>query len=326
MAGPPPTPPRTENHPMTATKTAPSPSPSTRRRETPRIITGDRFCTQCGYNLIGQQVVREEHYALLVVRCPECATVASVQEYPLLGGWAVRWGAILAVLWFIFLVGMWPASSGIVCGMSIAVTDEASRSYSRHLDALYEASQTQTGGQPARGAGGRIVTIPGGTIQFGPSGNFGNWWKQQDRQAVLAAAGGWRGAVAGDAFLLLIPTGLLVFGVGWFWSVSLIQVKRPWLIICAAMIMLLAVIFAAPLVLEWHTHSSFWSRYAANQQLGLTSLAICMGFCILPLALGLWLGRPLTRLSVRALLPPRLRSSLALLWTAEGLAPPATRP
>ncbi|MHC4211690.1 MAG: hypothetical protein ACYSWT_18510 [Planctomycetota bacterium] len=311
---------------MTATKTAPSPPQAARRREDPRIVTGDRFCTQCGYNLIGQQVVREEHYALLIVRCPECATVASVQEYPLLGGWAVRWGVVLAVLWFIFLVGMWPASSGIVCGMSITVTDEASRTYSRHLDALFAASQTQTAGQPAPGPGGRIVTIPGGTISFGPgSGNFGKWWQQQDHKVVLDAAGGWRGAVDGDAFFILIPAGLLVFGVGWFWSVCLIQLKRRWLIVCAAAIMLLAIIFVGPIVLEWQTHSGVWTRYAANQQLGLTSLALSMGFCVIALGLGLWLGRPLTRLGVRALLPPRLRSSLGLLWTAEGLAPPATR-
>jgi hypothetical protein len=311
---------------MSATKTAPSPPEATRRREEPKIVTGDRFCTQCGYNLIGQQVTREEHYALLIVRCPECATVASVQEYPLLGGWAVRWGAILAVLWFIFLVGMWPASSGIVCGMSLATTDEAVRGYYRHLNALQEADQTQAGGQTAPGSTSRIMTIPGGTITFGSgSGDFGKWWAQQDHQAVLAAAGGWRGAIDGDAFLILIPTGLLVFCVGWFWSVSLIQLRRRWLVICAAAIMLLAVVFVAIPVLEWHTYAYTWSRYAARQQLGLPTLAICMGFCVIALGLGLWLGRPLTRLGVRALLPPRLRSSLALLWTAEGLAPPTVR-
>jgi hypothetical protein len=323
LAGPPATPQSTENQRMTATKTAPSPPQPTRRREAPRIVTGDRLCTCCGYNLIGQQVVREEHYSMLIVRCPECATVASVQEYPLLGGWAVRWGVILAILWCIFLVGMWPASSGIIGGMSMVITDEASRSYSRHLDALHEASETQTAGQAAPSSTGRIITIPGGTISFGPGGDFEKWWKQQDPQALLAAAGGWRGAVDGEAFLIFIPTALMVFGVGWFWSVCLVQIKRRWLVICAAAIMLLAIVFVIPPAIEWQAHAASWSRFAANQQLGLLSLAICMGSCVIPLGLGLWLGRPLTRLAVRVLLPPRLRSSLSLLWTAEGLAPPA---
>jgi len=311
---------------MTATRTAPPPPPATRRREIQKIVTGDRFCTRCGYNLIGQQVVREEHYSLLIVRCPECATVASVQEYPLLGGWAVRWGVIMAVLWFIALVAWWLGSSGIICGMSFAITDEATRGYYHHLQQLQADSEAQTTGQTPSNTI-RTITTPTGTIRLGgiSSGNFGKWWEQQDHAALLADAGGWRGVIEGDAFLILVPTALLVFGVGWLWSVCLIQLKRRWLVVCAAALMLLAVIFAFPIVVEWHSLAARWARSAAQQQLGTPVLAICMGFCIIPLGLGLWLGRPLTRICARVLLPPRLRSSLGLLWTAEGLAPPVTR-
>ena len=310
---------------MTATHTVPPPPVATRRREIQKIVTGDRFCTRCGYNLIGQQVVREEHYSLLVVRCPECATVASVQEYPLLGGWAVRWGVLLAVLWLMALVAWWPASSGIIFGMSLAITDEATQGYYHHLRQLQADSEAQTTGQTPSNTI-RTITTPGGTIRIGrSSGNFGKWWEQQDHAALLADAGGWRGAISGHAFLILVPTVPLVFGVGWLWSVCLIQLKRRWLVVCGAAVMLLALVFVVPVVVEWHMLAGTWARYAANQQLGTPILAICMALCIIPLGLGLWLGRPLTRLGVRALLPPRLRSSLALLWTAEGLAPPATR-
>jgi hypothetical protein len=311
---------------MTATQTAPAPAETAGRRQVPRIVTGDRFCTHCGYNLIGQQVVREDHYAMLIVRCPECAAVASVQEYPLLGGWAARWGVILVVLWFIALVGLWPATSGIVCGMSVMVSDEATRDYARHLAGLQEAAQAQATGQTATGPITQIISTPTRTIRIGPgSGDFGKWWEQQDHAALLAAAGGWRGAIHGHAFLILIPMGLLVFGTGWLWSVCLIHLKRRWLVVCAAAIMLLAVIFVIPVVIEWKMLASSWSRHAAQAQLGIPALAICLGSSIIPLALGLWLGRPLTRVAVRALLPPRLRWSLALLWTAEGLRPPAAR-
>jgi hypothetical protein len=311
---------------MTATHTAPQPLPATRRREIQKIVTGDRFCTRCGYNLIGQQVVREEHYSLLIVRCPECATVASVQEYPLLGGWAVRWGVLLAMLWFITLIAWWPGSSGIICGMSFAITDEACRSYYHHLQQLQADNEALTTGQTPSNTI-RTITTPTGTITLGgiSSADFGKWWEQQDHAALLADAGGWRGAIDGDAFLILVPTALLVFGVGWIWSVCLIQLKRRWLVVCGAAVILLAAIFAVPMVAEWHALASTWARYAAQQQLGTPVLAICMGFCIIPLGLGLWLGRPLTRICARGLLPPRLRSSLGLLWTAEGLNPPATR-
>jgi hypothetical protein len=312
---------------MTATHTAPPAPPVTRRRETRRIVTGDRFCTRCGYNLIGQQIAREEHYSLLIVRCPECATVASVQEYPLLGGWAVRWGVLLAVLWFLALIGWWPGSSGIVFGMSLAVTDEATQGYYHHIQDLHAEYETQTTGQAPSNTI-RTITTPTGTIRIGnltSSSSFGKWWEQQDHAAVLAEAGGWRGVVTGHAFLILIPTALMVFGVGWLWSVFLLQLKRRWLIVCGAAVMFVALLFVVPIVMDWRMHAGTWARYAANDQLGLPILVTCIALCVVPLGLGLWLGRPLTRVGVRALLPPRLRSSLAFLWTAEGLDPPATR-
>ena len=84
----------------------------TTRRQAPRqkrvvqkIVTGDRICVHCGYNLFGQEIFREEHYSMLVVRCPECATIASVQDNPLVSRWASRWGAVLAALWFVVVFG-----------------------------------------------------------------------------------------------------------------------------------------------------------------------------------------------------------------------------
>jgi len=62
------------------------------------VLVGDRFCATCGFNLVGQTVVREPHYHMLMVRCPECGTAAAMQEYPMLGRWANRWARVLAVL------------------------------------------------------------------------------------------------------------------------------------------------------------------------------------------------------------------------------------
>jgi hypothetical protein len=310
---------------MTATRTVPTHTTVPTRPETPKLVTGDRCCTRCGYNLIGQQVFREEHYSMLIVRCPECGTVASVQEYPLLGGWAVRWGVVLAVLWCLLLVSLWPGTAGIMCGMSLAIGDEAASSYTMHLEELYAASRPQAAGTAAP-AQTRIVQIPGGTrIQFGPSvgGDFAKWWAQQDRPALLAAAGGWRNAINGDAFLLLVPACLLLFAAGWLWSVFLIQLKRRWLIVCAAAIVALACVMLAVGMSELHLQPAGWARTAARQQLALPAVAIGIAFCTAALGLGMRYGRPLTRLIVRVFLPPRLRSSLTLLWTTEGLKPPA---
>jgi hypothetical protein len=283
------------------------------------------MCTRCGYNLIGQRIVREKHYAMLIVRCPECATVASVQEYPLLGGWARRWGVVLAALWFILLLATFPASSGAIFGFSLVIAEEAARGYAAHLTELHAASEAQAT-VPSQPSSTRIVNIPGGVIQLSrTSGDFEKGWRQQDHRALLAAAGGWRGAVEGEALLILVPVSVFVFVVGWLWSVFLIQLKRRWLVVCAAAILVLTCLFALFPVLEWRTLGPSWSRMAALGQLGLPTLAVSVAFCIIPLGLGLWLGRPLTRFCVRGLLPPRLWHALVLLWTAEGLAPPAPR-
>ena len=94
--------------------------------------------------------------------------------------------------------------------------------------------------------------------------------------------------------------------------------------ICAAAIIGLACLLLLVPVMELQQQTASWSRTAARQQLALPAIGIGLVFSIAGLGLGLWLGRPLTRLIVRTFLPPRLRASLALLWTAEDLDPPVT--
>lgn len=81
-------------------------------------LVGDRLCIRCCYNLVGQPILREQHYNMLIVRCPECGTVASLQEHPLLGRWAMRWAAVLAGLWILVLLGMWFITTATLYGMT----------------------------------------------------------------------------------------------------------------------------------------------------------------------------------------------------------------
>ncbi len=62
----------------------------------------------------------------------------------------------------------------------------------------------------------------------------------------------------------------------------------------------------------------------AQRQVGLPITLGTVAFALIPLSLGLVVGRPVVRGMIRALLPPRLRSALALLWTTDGLEPPGT--
>ncbi len=314
------------------------------------LVNADRLCTTCGYNLIGQMVLRESHYKLLIVRCPECGTIASVQEYPLLGRWANRWGIMLAVLWFIFLLGMWPGSAGMIMGWSVGAGEEAASNYAKYIDNIeqtYTAAQAQQQAQAqpqqqgqspplaALGGGQTITTttrMAPGNIQriiqtLGGSGNdFQQWWAGQDHDAILAQAGGWKGAVDWEALVFLIPAWIFALLVGWFWSIALLQFRRRWTYVWGVFIVLLACIFAIGPYMGWAMDEPYHAWAAARQQISqkfMIGILICS---IPPMFVGLAIGRPVTRLLVRGLLPPRLRNSLSLLWTAEGLALPGAKP
>jgi len=295
------------------------------------IVTGDRLCTACGYNLVGQRITREPHYGLLIVRCPECGSVAAVQEYPLLGRWANRWAAVLAVLWFILLLGMWIGSSAAIMGCCAGAAEEASSSYTRFLRDLHKAAEN-TAANPGRPPGASlpanlnrpdlIALLNSVTRQA----DFSQWWLAQDHQALFEQAGGWRGAVDWDALLIWIPTAIVALVFGWFWSVALLLFRRRWVMVWGLFIIALTLVFGLIPLLSWTTQPANGPWSAASQQIGPPVLLASMAFSTLPLAAGLIWGRCLTRALVRGLLAPSLRGSLAMLWTADGLPPPAAHP
>lgn len=309
-----------------------------------RVMTGDRFCTKCGYNLVGQEIIREEHYDLLIIRCPECATVTGLHEYPLLGTWGPRLGVALAALWMLLLLGLWTASSGGLLGFGVSIVEDGSRNYGRYLEGLQEADAALTAPLPAQPpatstAATQItpqqqllpgtVTIGGTTIVLGGGGRtgaqFGAWWDKQDKSAALASAGGWFGAFDHVELLFFIPAGVVAFLIGCFWSVFLIQLPRRWLVICAVAIVGLSCALAFIPVLEWESRSATSARRAAEFQLAVPTLAIYYSFVLVLLTAGLYSGRSLARLAVAALLPPKLRGPIALLWSADGKEPTTGR-
>lgn len=97
------------------------------------IVSGDRVCVSCGFNLHGQHVVREEHYAMLMIRCPECGQVASLHEYPVLGAWARRLGMVLAALWFFVMLVAVAATIGALTGGAFIVSQAAVSGVTRDI-------------------------------------------------------------------------------------------------------------------------------------------------------------------------------------------------
>ncbi len=285
-------------------------------------LVGDRLCTKCGYNLTGQAVVREPHYGMLIVRCSECAMVASVQEYPLLGRWASRWAMLGAAMWFAASTVFLFATGGAIFGFGTAIVESASRplalTIAEHQLAWLKEQDQDSLAQQLQwqlSAGPKLYTT------LDP-----DWWATQDPAALLAEAGGWTGALGRSALGLWSWLSVTLLAAGCFWAVLLAHLRRKWLLLFSLLPVGIAGLFAIVTYAGDTTAAGGWVTVlsTAEQQLGPIYCGLSIAFALIPLNLGLVFGRPFTRLLIRALLPPRLRSSLALLWTMDGLDPPRT--
>ncbi|MFM9958758.1 MAG: hypothetical protein ACKVZJ_11840 [Phycisphaerales bacterium] len=123
--------------PSSTTSTAAAPAaasaPPAGQPQRLSILTGDRFCAACGFNLVGQSVVREPHYQMLMVRCPECGTPSAMQEYPMLGRWANRWARVLALALMVFVTLFTVGMSFACWGVSIPAVEAMVRPCTERL-------------------------------------------------------------------------------------------------------------------------------------------------------------------------------------------------
>lgn len=286
------------------------------------VVVGERYCIECGYNLIGQPIWRDAQYRMFIVRCPECATVASVQEYPLLGRWAKRWAMVLAGLWLLALLGALAASGGVLYGAAAAVAYSGSGEYAQYLQG-HQATWMSAQDPDQLQSAGRY---------FGPSSVYQSieqqWWSSVDPDELLRQAGGWRGAFDFNAlrqFVWIAPT---VFAIGIFWAVALLHLRKWLLAIVGSAPVGLAGIFLLLHIVNTDPEANIWwfSVYdAASYQLAPTTMLMMLIILFLLMQVGLTFGRPFTRLLARALLPPRLRGGLAFLWIADGRALPRVK-
>lgn len=282
------------------------------------ILHGDRVCVKCKYNLIGQPIRRHTELDLLAVQCPECGTYAALQEYPMLGPWARRWTFLLAAIWIIVLLGALFISAGMIVGVSTSTTEAAVKPYAQFLadrQSEWLREQDNTGGGTQN-------------WQFYRNNNplyvplHQNWWSKQDGQVLLNQMGGWWNAIDARACWQWGSFAVSVLPAGMFWSIALLHIRKRWFALVALLIIAVA---AGITVLGQNVDSmafQYHIRNVATNQVGRPVLYVSVALAFIPLMIGLLIGRPVVRFAVRVLLPPRLRSALAILWTAEGRTPP----
>jgi hypothetical protein len=294
-------------------------------------LVGDRLCIRCGYNLVGQPIVREGHYNMLIVRCPECATVASVQEYPLLGRWANRWAALLAGLWLLVLVALWIGAALAIFGFSIGSAEIAAIRFNELITdrfAAWQAAQalasTQPNVPPAAGTAQAIVTGSGQVVYVSGAVDFATWWKSQDKLALLADSGGWRSVFSWWVIVLWFWMAVMCVALGCMWATVLLARGRRSLLVVGLIIVATSALFGSIQIVDWLTSQPNWVWNAAQSVVGPPMMVGTLLWGLAWLCTGLMIGRPVTRGLITLLLPPRMRGSLAGLWLTDGLEPPTS--
>ncbi len=294
----------------------------------PRLSTlvGDRVCIKCSFNLAGQPVVRESVYGMAIVRCPECSTIASLQEYPILGRWAGRMAAAIAAVWLLVLILGLFATAGVMFGMTQSGIQTGSEKLSNAISKKHKEWADTASAQETAG-----IKQMFGTAQVVTTGPYvwidSTWWSKQDKGAILAELGGPMRAINWQFANIYTLQAFLAALLGAVWSVFLLNLKRYRLFIFALLPFGLAFGFAflanttsSRVGMRWgsgayaieEASAMLWP-YLVGTGLGVGFVAFCIGS---------WIGRPLVRRLALLLLPPRMRASLAYLWIAEGKTPP----
>lgn len=314
---------------MTTTPTPPAaPAPDEVRVSE---VRGDRMCIHCGFNLHGQVITREPHYGLLIIRCPECARVASTQEYPVLGRWAKRWGFVLAGAYLLLAVGGL-LLAGLGAG-AFAIEAASQHRYVLCADiaAAHRVWFDQTkqadllnrnhGTQPALAA----ATIAA-VNQWGPFAAVDrDWWDSQGRAALTKAR-----ADRGRTFRSDDVAAYSFFGAAAFLGAGLFAVLLPGLrglrlllipVIVAGLGYLLTLCipnggFVGPTG-TWLPGFVSASTIADSMTPVQFPLLVLAAAAVL-IAAGAFLGRSLARGLIRLLLPPRYAGAFAFLWEADG--------
>ncbi len=324
------------------TDTPPSPSPhdpraASAREERLGELCGDRLCTKCGFNLTGQLILREPHYHMVIVRCPECSTVASVQEYPLLGRWVSRWSALLAAVWFTALVALLAPTVGILTAITLNLGQELTGPLAQRIGTLHqEHVKAALAANPPKAVAGVNAADTWGTPEWYAAQNVGTdmfvdnkWWTKQTPSALIADAGGLTSCIDLSPLLAWSLFGIPVLVAGVAWSVALLHQprRRVWLF----SLVVGGITTGIAVIASFNTHTYRWSGWVHARELAQQAIGWpinLVGIVVFTPALiaGLLFGRSIVRGLIRLMLPPRLRGPLATLWLADGLTPPRTLP
>lgn len=289
---------------MTTSAPPPLASPTEERID---VVSGDRCCAGCGFNLRNQTIIREPHYRMLIVRCPECGTPAAIQEYPTLSRMTTRLWHLLAAAWVGAIVAGMVITAAFAWGWAEVVQGHILRPY---RDAVSHAWRQYENANVPAGQRGMWWTNPSVVQQ---------WWEGLPPDRFFADFGGWSalnwpGLVSAlYAMPFLIPLGII-------WSVVLPRLRGVRLAAVVFVPMLIAGVFAFFYRLLTRRVAAFYYEPGelVNTQVGGPVMAAAILTVGLGLIAGALVGRPIARAFLRLTLPPNLLAAFSFLWFLDG--------
>jgi len=297
------------------------------------VVQGDRACHACAFNLRGQPIVRERHYGMVMLRCPECGTVGPITEYPVASGAARRVGYILSMFWLALvlliclIVGIWAAGAAQL-GKKAALDPVAITISEKFIEyAKADAAKQAQAGVAATNTWSTWVASQAASSMGWIDGA---WWATQTNAAWLSEARAMHRPFSRKLLPMWFRASVLLLPAGMILACLFPHLRRPALILVALGVLPVGAIFLWLL----GTRSSSWggmgtwgqvSIELASNVVGFRATAIQLAMLLPSLTLGVCIGRPVARLLIIWLLPPRLRLAYSFLWLADGKPLPKPR-
>jgi hypothetical protein len=293
-------------------------------------VRGDRLCVRCGFNLHGQTILREPHYGLFIVRCPECSGVTSLQEYPVLGRWAKRWGFMLAAAYLLITVALLVGAGLAAGGFSVAIDydqriatcNTIASVHGRWFNATGQL-QSMTSMSPAQAA---LAAATKNSVQ-----NWGEyaavnqyWWRTLGRESVLAAYD-----MRSNRFRVEIVASVMFASVasvaaGCIFAVIMPGLRGVRLLIVPAAILTLGALLNLGMPERANFIPAGWlPEYVPAGMLASEIMPAFLPYLLLAgvgvfVTLGVFIGRPLCRGLLMLFLPPRYAGAFSFLWECDG--------
>ncbi|MCH7592589.1 MAG: hypothetical protein IH989_07420 [Planctomycetes bacterium] len=242
----------------------------------------DRFCEECSYNLRTLAVTPDPRTGIPIVRCTECGRFQPANTtQTALRPWVARVTSVTLFGWMFLLIAIF-----FWLGMAQGAINYAT---------LEELTFSSTRGIERNTRRAAAIGLP-------PPQTYQTEYGQMQVRVYTEDYKYYVPAMMSGAFAIALVSGILIVVAIPHWARFAYFLPVFGLAIASGTIVAIAWYYEANPLMDW----------ATPYMLGHLGVKLLGG------TVGIFYGRPMMRLMVRAMLPPSVRPRLAYLWLADG--------